>query len=78
MKFKAEDNDASVVVSLKKLKGDKTKLVELLNNSGFSLGSGHEEVELKKVSEDCYVLWLLPYVGCSPQIVEFNLVSDIK
>lgn len=78
MKFKAEDNDASVVVSLKKLKGDKTKLVELLNNRGFSLGSGHEKVELIKVSEDCYVLWLLPYIGCPTQIVEFNLVSDIK
>ena len=66
---------------LKKIFVDKDELLDTsdllikLNKSGFDLGSGHEEIELNKISDDEYRLDLVPYYGHPGQSVLFHKIS---
>jgi len=69
------DTEVNLQVSSDDLKSNKLqKLVTKLNNAGFNLGSGHDGMELSKLTNK-FVLWLQPYTGAPPQIIVFKPIS---
>jgi len=47
-------------------------IIKLLNDAGFSLGTGHDGYEISKNGEGNYVLLLSPYIGHMDQIIIFK------
>jgi len=78
MKYIAKNDKNQLIVDEDMLsKQNLRKLVTLLNESGFSLGSGHDGIEMKKNDADCYDFILTPYVGHSDQHVSFKPYYEI-
>jgi len=76
MKFIAKKDDKELIVDEKMFKpSNLSKLVNLLNKSGFSLGSGHDGMEMKKINDD-YEFILIPYIGHPVQHVLFTKIND--
>ena len=76
MKFIAKHDDKELIVDEKMFKSSNlSKLVNLLNKSGFSLGSGHDGMEMKKINDD-YEFILIPYIGHPVQHVSFTKIKD--
>lgn len=72
MKYIAKNGKNQLIVEEEMLsKQNLHKLVTLLNESGFSLGSGHDGMEMKKINDN-YDFILTPYVGHSDQYVSFK------
>jgi len=72
MKYIAKDGKNQLIVEEEMLsKQNLRKLVDLLNEAGFSLGSGHDGMEMKILNGN-YDFTLTPYVGHSDQHVSFK------
>lgn len=73
--FVAERNNKKLIVSENMLQQSKMIiLVDKLNAEGFSLGSGHDGLEIqKKLNNDevYYQFILTPFVGCMEQYIAF-------
>jgi hypothetical protein len=76
--FTATEGNVSIIVpeSMFSTKNSRI-LVELLNEKGFNLGSGHDTVEIKKISDNEYSLIASPYPGHADQYVKFNSVEKL-
>ena len=73
----AKEGENQLIVSKDKFK-NLIKLVDLLNTSGFILGTGHDGLKIKKnlipllyIDLECYTLICTPYVGHIDQCVQF-------
>jgi N-glycosylase/DNA lyase len=72
-----EKNTKPLTISkddLEKYMKEPRKLLSKLHKAGFNLGSGHEEIEFTKTTDDDteYSFYALPYYGHSGQSVIFN------
>ena len=74
-KFIAESGDNKLIVFESSLKPSKVKtLLNKLNGHGFNLGSGHEEISVKKIDDDNYVFVGIPYYGAPSQRIDFERI----
>jgi len=72
MKYIAKDGKNQLIIEEEILKSESLgKLVTLFNKAGFSLGSGHDGMEMKILNGN-YDFTLTPYVGHSDQHVSFK------
>ena len=71
--FLAEKGNKKLIVSGEEL-SDKNEILNKLNNSGFNLGSGHEEINISKQGDN-YIMELVPYFGHPGQSVRFYKIK---